>query len=159
GDTKKITQATVPQLSRDLPNLKIAGALSPQIDPQETPDIVQKINKAKPHLLFLQLGSPKQELWFAHNRHLLNVPVTIGIGGAFERYCGHTKRAPLWMQRSGLEWLFRLTQEPQRLFPRYLKDALTFTTHCLQWLPIHFLFSHPSSLQHKAAKIYDLQSK
>jgi N-acetylglucosaminyldiphosphoundecaprenol N-acetyl-beta-D-mannosaminyltransferase len=70
------------------------------------------------------MGSPKQEVWIHQHRFRLNVPVCIGIGGSLDFLAGRVNRAPVWMQQAGLEWAHRIWEEPRRLAPRYLKDAL-----------------------------------
>ncbi|MGQ9920066.1 MAG: WecB/TagA/CpsF family glycosyltransferase [Desulfobacca sp.] len=123
------------------PNFHIAGVDAPFIhiagealhEAWETDAaIVAKINEARPDILLIALGNPKQELWFNRNRFRLKVPVTIGVGGTFEFVAGTVKRAPQWMQRLGLEWLHRISQDPWRLWKRYWVDAYTFS---LQLLP------------------------
>jgi len=78
------------------------------------------IRNSKPDILFVSLGSPKQEKWIYAYYQELNIPVSIGVGAAFEFISGIVRRAPKWMQESGLEWFFRLIQEPKRLWKRYL---------------------------------------
>ncbi len=140
GGTEEILERCSKKLLIENPLIKITGELSPKIyingdklkqSPQKDQLILEKINEASPDLLFLQLGSPKQELWYARVQNELKVPVTIGIGGTFERYTGHVKRAPEWMQETGLEWVHRLTKEPSRLFKRYFLDGVK-----LLWLGI-----------------------
>jgi exopolysaccharide biosynthesis WecB/TagA/CpsF family protein/anti-anti-sigma factor len=123
------------ELRRQHPGLKVAGVDAPWVhtagealDQAENEDknVVEKINAARPDILLVAFGSPKQEIWFDRNRHRLKVPVTIGVGAAFDFEAGTTARAPQWMQRSGLEWIFRLCQEPKRLWKRYLVDFLKF---------------------------------
>ena len=87
-------------------------------EPLELTKINQKIKNFAPDLLFVGLGAPKQEKWIAANYQQLGVPVSLGIGVSFELLAGVVKRAPLWMQQTGLEWLFRLLVEPRRLFKR-----------------------------------------
>jgi len=117
------------------PDLEIAGCECPYvhtegenlIDATENDlPIAEKINASGADILLIAFGNPKQELWFERNRHRIEVPVSIGIGGTFEFITGSIRRAPLWMQRTGLEWLFRLTQDPKRLWKRYLMDFLKF---------------------------------
>lgn len=105
------------------PGLRIAGVSHPMIDlatPPSTDDkILEEIHKSGAKILLLGLGNPKQELWFQRIKDRLKIPVTLGVGGSFRFVTGQTKRAPAWMQRSGLEWLYRLAQEPSRLWKRY----------------------------------------
>jgi N-acetylglucosaminyldiphosphoundecaprenol N-acetyl-beta-D-mannosaminyltransferase len=104
--------------------LKIAGVLSPPnmsiLEMDRT--ILDEIKAAKPDILLVAFGNPKQEKWISMYAHELSVPICIGIGGTLDMIAGITKRAPLWMQRSGLEWLYRLAQEPRRLWKRYVLD-------------------------------------
>ncbi|MBP2666040.1 MAG: tagA [Firmicutes bacterium] len=83
--------------------------------PAKDPTIVEAIREAQPDILLCALGIPKQEKWLAHNLTRLQVPVSIGVGGTFDVMAGKVKRAPLWMQKSGLEWSYRLMRQPSRL--------------------------------------------
>ncbi len=123
GDVGKRAAAI---LQRQSPGLKIAGVYSPfvhtegvQMDDESDTDTVERINASGADILFIGFGNPKQELWFHRNRHRLRVGVSIGIGGTYEFLTGSVKRAPVWMQKSGLEWIFRITQDPKRLWKRY----------------------------------------
>ncbi|MES1024044.1 WecB/TagA/CpsF family glycosyltransferase [Gloeocapsa sp. BRSZ] len=106
------------------PNLNVVGTYCPpygfETDPAELALINSKIKTAAPHLLFVGLGAPKQEYWMYQVHQELGVPVSIGIGGSFELVSGAVPRAPVWMQKSGLEWFFRLIAEPRRLWKRYI---------------------------------------
>ena len=84
------------------------------------------INAVKPHVLWVSLTAPKQDYWIAEHFDKLDVNIAIGVGGAFEVTAGLIKRAPSWMQRSGLEWFYRFSQEPRRLFRRYFVEAPRF---------------------------------
>jgi N-acetylglucosaminyldiphosphoundecaprenol N-acetyl-beta-D-mannosaminyltransferase len=110
------------------PGLLIAGTAAPMIHAagpgltsaeEDDAALVDEINQSGADILLLGLGNPKQELWFNRNRHRLDVPVSIGVGGTFEFIVGTVRRAPAWMQRCNLEWLFRITQDPARLWRRY----------------------------------------
>jgi N-acetylglucosaminyldiphosphoundecaprenol N-acetyl-beta-D-mannosaminyltransferase len=83
-------------------------------------DLKAMIAEARPHVVWVALGCPKQELWMARNAAFLGVPMMVGIGAAFDFLAGDKKRAPRWIQDAGLEWLFRLLSEPRRLWKRYL---------------------------------------
>lgn len=106
------------------PGANIVGTYCPPFSSFETPgeqDKIQKIvQSARPDVLLVALGAPKQEKWIAQYKTLLQVPVCVGVGGSFEMASGLVKRAPRWMQKTGLEWGFRLMQEPARLWRRYL---------------------------------------
>jgi len=110
-------------LSRTYPGLDIGGTLSPPFRPptsEEDAGIVEQINAAKPDIVWVGLSTPKQEYWMASHAGRIEAPVMIGVGAAFDFLAGRKAQAPLWMQRNGLEWLFRLSQEPRRLFRRYV---------------------------------------
>lgn len=103
--------------------IKIAGMFSPPFRPlttEEDSHIVHMINASKPDIVWVGLSTPKQERWMAEHVIKLDAPVLIGVGAAFDFIAGLKKQAPFWMQRSGLEWLFRLFTEPRRLWRRYL---------------------------------------
>jgi N-acetylglucosaminyldiphosphoundecaprenol N-acetyl-beta-D-mannosaminyltransferase len=105
--------------------VEVVGTLTPPFRPVEqlcTPETAAAINAAKPDIVWVGISTPKQELWMAAMRPLLQAPVLIGVGAAFDFHTGTVAQAPGWMQRSGLEWLFRLGKEPRRLWRRYLID-------------------------------------
>ncbi len=123
-------------LRAQYPDLKIVGILSPPPSSvlEMDPAILEKIKEAKPDILLVAFGNPKQEKWIGMYGRALGVPVMIGVGGTFDFIAGQTKRAPLWMQRIGMEWLFRLAQEPQRLWKRYVIDLAAFGSFFIrQW--------------------------
>ena len=93
---------------------------------EENDKMIAAVNEAAPDVLLVSLTAPKQDIWIAQNKNLLNASVQVGIGGAFEVMAGLAKRAPKWMQSAGLEWLFRFIQEPKRLFRRYFIEAPLF---------------------------------
>lgn len=108
-------------LSEQFPNLQIGGMYSPPfraLTPEEDADVVDMINNSGANVVFVGLGCPKQEKWMADHRGQINA-VMIGVGAAFDYHSGEIKRAPLWWQQHGLEWLYRLGSEPRRLFMRY----------------------------------------
>jgi len=107
----------------------IAGTYSPPFrstTPEEDEAILESINRAAPDVLWVALGTPKQETWMHQHRNKLRVPVMAGVGAAFDFLSSRKKQAPVWMQENGLEWLFRLLQEPQRLWKRYLVNGSEF---------------------------------
>ncbi len=121
GSTPDVLNGLKSYLNTNFPNIKLAGSLSPpfrKLTEQENTDMVDEINSSKANLVFVGLGCPKQETWMAKNSSTITATL-LGVGGAFEIYAGRAKRSPYWMQRTGLEWLYRLGQEPRRLFKRY----------------------------------------
>jgi N-acetylglucosaminyldiphosphoundecaprenol N-acetyl-beta-D-mannosaminyltransferase len=116
-------------LTARFPDLRIAGSWSPPHRPltaTETDDVVARINADAPDVVWVGLGSPKQELWMHELRGSLEAPVLCGVGAAFDFHAGRVAQAPSWMQRHGLEWAYRLAREPARLGPRYLKTNPRF---------------------------------
>ncbi len=120
-------------LTERYPGLQIVGVDTPFVKLDDTEEtiaqnaaICDKINAAAPDLLLVAFGNPKQELWLAGNVARLNIPAAIGIGGSFNFLCGKVRRAPRWVQISGLEWIYRIIQEPKRLWKRYLLGFIVF---------------------------------
>lgn len=121
GSTEKTLGKLRTVLGRQFPRLQIAGTYSPPFRPitrEEDDEIVEMINNSGANVVFVGLGCPKQEKWMADHRGRIRA-VMIGVGAAFDYHSGTIKRAPLWWQRNGLEWLYRLGSEPRRLFMRY----------------------------------------
>ncbi len=111
------------------PELKIAGFSAPMIDMEdEIENMVEiaRINVTEPDILLIALGNPKQEFWFERYKKYMKVPVSIGVGGTFEFISGVTSRAPEWMQNTGLEWIYRMAQDPKRLINRYVRGLFSF---------------------------------
>lgn len=105
------------------PGLRIVGSHAPPplpLSPQEDAATVELVRRARPDILLVAFGAPDQERWIATHRQQLGIPLCIGVGGAFDMLAGRVGRAPLWMQRSGLEWAYRMVREPRRLWKRYL---------------------------------------
>jgi N-acetylglucosaminyldiphosphoundecaprenol N-acetyl-beta-D-mannosaminyltransferase len=112
------------------PNVSVVGTYSPPLgferDERANDEIVQRVNAARPDVLILGLGAPKQELWIAKHHRRLEAKTALCIGATIDFLAGEKARAPRWMQCCGLEWLHRLTSEPKRLFKRYAHDARVF---------------------------------
>jgi N-acetylglucosaminyldiphosphoundecaprenol N-acetyl-beta-D-mannosaminyltransferase len=128
GGTETLLSRTRHYLDRNYPNLCIKGLYSPpfrDLTPDEEDRIIDQINGSGAKLVFVVLGCPKQEQWMANMAGRINA-VMIGIGGALPVLIGMQKRAPKWMQQAGLEWFFRLLQEPRRLFKRYFVTNSVF---------------------------------
>jgi N-acetylglucosaminyldiphosphoundecaprenol N-acetyl-beta-D-mannosaminyltransferase len=135
GSSKEVLTVLEKKLRERFPGIKIVGSLAPpfrSLTLKEDQEMVEAINAAAPNILWVGLGAPKQELWMAEHHGRLNVPVMIGVGAAFDFHAGSKRRAPLWMQKSGLEWAWRLSQEPGRLWRRYLIDDLPFFWYILK---------------------------
>jgi N-acetylglucosaminyldiphosphoundecaprenol N-acetyl-beta-D-mannosaminyltransferase len=120
-------QGTLVQLALSMrrrhPGIQIVGGYSPPfraLTDEEENALVEQINDARPDVLWVGIGVPKQEKWMARMRDRLEVPVMCGVGAAFDFHAGRISMAPRWMQERGLEWIYRIAQEPKRLLPRYL---------------------------------------
>jgi len=126
------TPETIEVLSRKLratyPNLRIAGMVSPPfrpLTPEEDAEEIRRMNASGADIIWVGLGAPKQENWMYEHRGKVN-GVMIGVGAGFDYHAGTIKRAPSWMQKASLEWLYRLMQDPKRLFGRYLKTNFKY---------------------------------
>jgi N-acetylglucosaminyldiphosphoundecaprenol N-acetyl-beta-D-mannosaminyltransferase len=124
GGAAGAAEAAKAELLKRWPGVLVAGMYCPPFETFSTEEeqerIATEVRKAAPDVLLVAFGAPKQEKWIAANRERLGVPVSIGVGGSFEMAAGMLKRAPVWMQRTGLEWAYRFAQEPRRLFQRYI---------------------------------------
>ncbi|HWQ33502.1 MAG TPA: WecB/TagA/CpsF family glycosyltransferase [Blastocatellia bacterium] len=132
GGAEGVAAELAARLKKLCPQLIVAGTYCPPFRPlskAEEAELAAMVND-KVDVLWVGLGCPKQEKWMLAHRHL-RVGVMLGVGAAFDFHTGRIERAPRWMQRTGLEWLFRLTQDPRRLWRRYLK---TNTLFLLLWL-------------------------
>jgi N-acetylglucosaminyldiphosphoundecaprenol N-acetyl-beta-D-mannosaminyltransferase len=112
------------------PNLETVGVYSPPIGFEKNPDesnyILGRIALGQPDVLIVGLGAPKQEIWVHQHRDLICARIALCVGATIDFLAGEKKRAPAWMQRSGIEWLHRVCTEPKRLAKRYAKDAWVF---------------------------------
>jgi N-acetylglucosaminyldiphosphoundecaprenol N-acetyl-beta-D-mannosaminyltransferase len=130
GAKEGVAEQLALSLQKEYQGLRIVGTYSPPFaetfSEEENRKIIALINEAKPDVLWISLTAPKQDYWIADHLKDLNVHVALGVGGAFEVTAGIIKRAPVWMQKNGLEWLFRFLQEPRRLFKRYFVEAPVF---------------------------------
>ena len=128
GEPRTLVKA-VRNVEAKHPNIQIAGSHSPPFAPLDKMDhrgICYRVREAKPDLLLVSFGCPKQEKWIARNYTDLGVPVSIGVGATVDFLAGTVKRAPGWMQSAGMEWIYRLAQEPRRLLKRYATDLVVF---------------------------------
>ena len=128
GATEETLQSMKEVLERDYPGIQIAGMYAPPfraLTPQEDAQIVAKINESRPDFIWIGVGAPKQEEWMYQHMGQLQ-GVLIGVGAGFDYLAGYIKRAPRWMQRMSLEWLYRLLQDPKRLWRRYFTSNVKF---------------------------------
>jgi N-acetylglucosaminyldiphosphoundecaprenol N-acetyl-beta-D-mannosaminyltransferase len=120
GADDKSVRASKEKLIEKYPGLRIAGFRNGYFNREDEQEIVELINEANPDILFLGMPSPKKELFIEKYRDSLNFKYCLGVGGYFNILAGSTKRAPDWVQNIGMEWFYRLIQEPNRLWRRYM---------------------------------------
>lgn len=128
GSTEETLEKLRKVLEEEYPGVQIAGMYSPPfraLSDEEDLNIVQMINEADADFVWIGLGAPKQEKWMAAHQGEIK-GFMAGVGAAFDYLAGNIERAPMWMQRSNLEWLYRLLQEPKRLFKRYFYTNTKF---------------------------------
>jgi N-acetylglucosaminyldiphosphoundecaprenol N-acetyl-beta-D-mannosaminyltransferase len=137
GGDEGVAETLAAQLMVNCPELQVAGTYTPPfrlLTLEEDEEIIKTINEANADIVWVGLSSPKQERWMAEHLGKIDAPVMIGIGAAFDFLSGYKPQAPRWMQRSGLEWLFRFLTEPRRLWPRYRQYPLFIWLVLLQML-------------------------
>ncbi|MBW4627289.1 MAG: WecB/TagA/CpsF family glycosyltransferase [Brasilonema octagenarum HA4186-MV1] len=141
GGTSESLGAFVKFLHQRFPDLQIACKISPPfrpLTPEEDDAYTQQIVESGARILFVGIGCPRQELWMAAHKNRIPA-VTLGVGAAFDFHSGRVKQAPSWMQKRGMEWLFRLIMEPKRLWKRYFKHNPRFLLFfMMQWLASKF---------------------
>jgi N-acetylglucosaminyldiphosphoundecaprenol N-acetyl-beta-D-mannosaminyltransferase len=123
GGAPGVADALAQKFAHRFPRHQIAGTFSPpyrSLSPNEDQQICSLINDSQPDIVWVGLGTPKQERWMRAHQQRLAAPVLVGVGAAFDFHAGRMRSAPSWMGEYGLEWLFRLAQEPRRLWRRYL---------------------------------------
>jgi N-acetylglucosaminyldiphosphoundecaprenol N-acetyl-beta-D-mannosaminyltransferase len=130
GAAEGVAEKLKAKLQEKFQGLEVVGTYSPpykdQFSSEDNEEMIRRINKAKPDILWVSLSAPKQDYWIYENFDKLDVNIAIGVGAAFDVVAGNIPRAPLWMQKAGLEWFYRLIKEPRRLFKRYLIEAPKF---------------------------------
>ncbi len=129
GGAPEVAERLAQKLQAQFPKMKVAGTFTPPfrpLTPAEETQLAERVHSAKPDILWVGLSTPKQEKFMAEFLPKLDVTLMIGVGAAFDFHSGRIKQAPRWMQRSGLEWLYRLRQEPRRLARRYFKNNPLF---------------------------------
>ncbi|MGA2349500.1 MAG: WecB/TagA/CpsF family glycosyltransferase [Terracidiphilus sp.] len=152
GAEEESSAGTVAWMEKTFPGARIAGRYCPKhqsLEEMDHEDILSKIKAAKPDILLVAFGNPKQEKWLAMHRNRLDVPVCIGVGGSFDFLSGRNQRAPLWMQQRGMEWIHRMLQEPSRLAKRYMSNIVGL----LRYLPVQLVAMAMQGKRHHEAQI------
>lgn len=137
GTTTSTLSLLIQELKQQFPKLIIVGSFAPpfrSLSEKENKEVFNKINASGAHVVFVGIGTPKQEIWMYQARKKLQANILIGVGAAFDFIAGTKKQAPRWMQQIGLEWLFRMVQEPRRLWKRYLINNILFCYYCFRLL-------------------------
>ena len=134
GAAPGVAEQAASILQRRYPGLNIVGTFPGSPSPDDEDAIVERIRAARPDVLFVAFGAPTQDVWIARNQLRLQVPVAMGVGGSLDFVAGAAKRAPRWVQRIGLEWLYRLIREPWRwrrqlALPRFVWQVLRAKQH------------------------------
>lgn len=126
GAKEEVVTEVVRRFKKQYPNLNVAGYRNGYFKDEESESIAEEIRKSGADILFVAFSSPKKEFWIKEHMEIMQVPFAMGVGGSFDVIAGKTKRAPVWMQKSGLEWFYRFIQEPRRMFRRYIVGNLKF---------------------------------
>lgn len=138
GAGEGVAEELASNLRNWFPGVQVVGTHTPpfrDLTDDEVRQAAAMINETNPDIVWVGLSTPKQEQWMSRFRGLLDAPVLIGVGAAFDLHAGRIRQAPLWMQRLGLEWLFRLTVEPKRLWRRYLAVIPAFVIQIVRKPP------------------------
>jgi len=115
GSQPGVADEAAARLQSAHPGLRIAGTMHGYITPDDEPDLIRRIATARPDMLFVALGIPRQEKWIRRHQADLGVPLAVGVGGSFDCLSGRVKRAPVWFQNHGLEWAYRLARNPRKM--------------------------------------------
>jgi len=126
GASREILEKVLEWCRVELPSLRVSGYHDGYFTEEEENQIVEDIKTSKADILFVAISSPKKELFLDRNLSSMEVPFVMGVGGSFDVIAGKAKRAPIWMQRIGLEWFYRFMQEPGRMWKRYLFSNIKY---------------------------------
>lgn len=132
GAKPEVLQTMIKTIQKDYPGIPIAGYRDGYFDKDEEQDVAKNIKDSHADILFVGISSPKKENFLKNWLNFIDVPICHGVGGSFDIFAGVTNRAPIWMQKCGLEWLYRLIQEPRRMWKRYLITNMIFMKLCFE---------------------------
>ena len=138
GASQAVIEKVTKILKERFPELQIAGYHNGYFDNDD--NTINLIKKTKPDIIFIGMGAPRQEKWIYKNKNILDIPILMGVGGSFDVIAGNVSRAPSWIQKIGMEWCYRLIQEPRRLWKRYLFTNAVFVLLFIQQYII-FIFN------------------
>lgn len=137
GDTEETLEQLRKRVESEYPGHHVAGTLSPPFRPLEADErreVIERINESSADVLWVALGTPKQDRWIHRHRSELRLPVAVGVGAAFRFLTERTSRAPRWIRRIGFEWLWRLAAEPGKMWRRTLVDGPRWALSAVKWL-------------------------
>ncbi|MES9950272.1 MAG: WecB/TagA/CpsF family glycosyltransferase [Candidatus Thiodiazotropha sp.] len=141
GAAEGVAKNAVENIKSNWPKVKISGYYSPpqgfEKDEKQNEKIISLLNEKNPDIIIVGLGAPKQELWIYNNSDRIRAGVALCVGATIDFISGEKRRAPTWMQKMGMEWVYRIYTEPRRLFKRYLLDALAFPMIFVKQLNIY----------------------
>ncbi|MCM1990513.1 WecB/TagA/CpsF family glycosyltransferase [Oceanirhabdus seepicola] len=126
GAKQDVVEKVVQIYKEKYPNLQVAGYRNGYFTDEDNEEIISEMKETKADILFVAFSSPKKEFWLNENINKIGIPFCMGVGGSFDVVSGITKRAPVWMQKIGLEWFYRFVQEPKRMWKRYLVGNTKF---------------------------------
>ena len=132
GAKQSVLYEMITHFKANYPQLNIAGYHHGYFNENEEQEIADDIKNSKADMLFIGIASPKKELFLDKYTKFMNVPFSMGVGGSFDVLSGKTKRAPLWMQKIGMEWFYRVLQEPKRMWKRYLITNILFFKYLIK---------------------------
>jgi len=130
GAKPAVVEKVIQVVRRDYPGVRIAGCRDGYFSEQEEQSVAEEIKNSRADILFVAISPPRKEIFLGKWREFMDVPICHGVGGSFDVVAGVARRAPVWMQKSGLEWLYRLIQEPRRMWKRYLVTNTKFIMLC-----------------------------
>lgn len=133
GAKEEVVKKVKEVFSEKYPTLQVVGYRNGYFTGEEEPQIVKNMASSGADMMFVAFSSPKKEYWIREHLEELNIPFVMGVGGSFDIIAGTTKRAPLWMQKCGMEWFYRFIQEPRRLWQRYIIGNINFVIYLLRY--------------------------
>jgi len=131
GAKPAVVEKVIHVVRRDYPGVRIAGYRDGYFSEQDEQNVAEEIKNSRADILFVAISPPRKEVFLGKWREFMDVPICHGVGGSFDVVAGVARRAPVWMQKCGLEWLYRLIQEPRRMWKRYLVTNTKFIMLCL----------------------------
>ena len=131
GARAEVVHKVAGWIEQQYPEVEVCGTQHGYFDGRDEERVVRAVAASRAHVLFVAFGVPAQDKWIAEHREQLGVPVAMGVGGLFDFYSGRIPRAPRWLRKLGLEWVFRLLQEPARMWRRYLIGNVSFLLHIM----------------------------